>query len=388
MANLLFFIRGDVMDRLQDILEFSVKYLEKRRVDKARLEAEKLLSHILNMDRIMLYANFEKLLTKEEKENIREALREMSTHKLDFKGYLEKNAAVDYDTYVEKKVEFEKANKELFLKSIEYMKNKGVVNAKMETEWIFSHVLGIDRMMVSLNLNREITEENKNSIRTMLKKRAVDKMPIQYIIGYEEFYGRRFEVNENVLIPRPETELLVEECIKIIKERGYKTALDIGAGSGAIGVTLAKEVESLKVLACDISEGALGVAKSNAEKLGAKNIKFIISNIFENVTYKSFDLIVSNPPYIPDHEYEDLEAEVKKHEPKLALTAEKEGYHFYNLISYLGPGYLAKGGTLAYEVGYNQGYKVKEMMERNGFVNIRILKDYEGIDRMVIGEKE
>ncbi len=376
------------MDKLQDILEFSFKYLEKRGVKKARLESEKLLSHILNMDRIMLYANFEKLLEIGEKEAIREALKVMSTNKIDFETYIARTNNMDYSEYIEEKENFQKENKELLLKSIEYLKSKGIENYKLECEIIFGHVLDIEPMLVSLNLRRKIREEEKTTIRNMLKERGIDKRPVQYIIGKEGFYGRDFYVDENVLIPRPETEYLVEECVKRIREKSYKTVLDIGAGSGAIGITIAKEVEEVKVLACDISDGALSVAKKNAELLDAKNIKFIKSNVFESINYKEFDLIVSNPPYIPDYEYEELQVEVKKHEPKLALTADKEGYHFYNLISYLAPGYLKSGGTLAFEVGYNQAVKVKDYMEKNGFVNLVILKDLEGIERIVIGEKK
>ncbi len=376
------------MDKLQDILEFSFKYLEKRGVKKARLESEKLLSHILNMDRIMLYANFEKLLEIGEKEAIREALKVMSTNKIDFETYIARTNNMDYSEYIEEKENFQKENKELLLKSIDYLKSKGIENYKLECEIIFGHVLDIEPMLVSLNLRRKIREEEKTTIRNMLKERGIDKRPVQYIIGKEGFYGRDFYVDENVLIPRPETEYLVEECVKRIKEKSYKTVLDIGAGSGAIGITIAKEVEEVKVLACDISDGALSVAKKNAELLDAKNIKFIKSNVFESINYKEFDLIVSNPPYIPDYEYEELQVEVKKHEPKLALTADKEGYHFYNLISYLAPGYLKSGGTLAFEVGYNQAVKVKDYMEKNGFVNLVILKDLEGIERIVIGEKK
>jgi len=376
------------MNKLQEVLEFSIKYLEKRGLDKARLEAEKLISHILKTERIMLYANFEKLLEGNEKDEIKEALKFMATYKLDFKAYLEKKQNINYEEYENQKNSFEQENKDFFNKSINYFKENNIENPKLEVEMIFSEVLKIERILISLNLNREISNEEKNKIRYMLKERAIKKRPIQYIIGYEGFYGRNFNVNESVLIPRPETELLVEECIKLAKEKNYKTALDIGTGSGAIALSLAKEIENLKVLACDISQEALDIAQINAKNLEANNVKFVLSNVFENIKYKEFDLIVSNPPYIPESEYKELQVEVKSHEPKLALTAEKEGYYFYNLISYLAPSFMAKGGTLAYEVGHNQAYKVKDFMEKNNFINIRILKDYQGIDRMVIGEKE
>lgn len=376
------------MNRLQDVLEFSVKYLQKRGIEKARVEAEKLISHILHTERILLYADFEKVLEEEEKKEIRDALKVMATEKLTFDSYIEKIKKQDSTEYSQNRKELEKENKELLAKSIKYMEGHEIENAKLETELIFEDILGVRRMMLSLNMAREISEEMKEKIRKMLRERAIDKRPIQYVIGHEGFYGRNFSVDEAVLIPRPETEELVEECLKLIKEKNYKTVLDIGTGSGAIGITIAKEAEEVKVLACDISEKALEKAKENAEKLEAKNIKFVKSNVFESIKFKDFDMIVSNPPYIPQHEYDELQEEVKKFEPKSALVAEREGYYFYNLISYLAPAYLKKGGTLAFEVGYNQGYKVKEFMEKNAFINIRILKDYQGIERMVIGEKE
>lgn len=374
------------MNKLQDVLEFSVKYLEKRGFQKPRLEAEKLISYILGTERILLYAEFEKILEEAERKKIREVLKYMAIHKLDFESYTEK---FEYEnSFGSRRVEIEEKNKDLLKKSIKYLESHNIESAKLETELIFEEVLGINRMLLKMSMSKEVEEDSKDRIRHMLRERAVDKRPIQYILGHEGFYGRMFDVNEAVLIPRPETELLVEECLKIIKEKSYKTILDIGTGSGAIGITIAKEVESTKVLACDISEKALETAKRNGEKLEAKNIKFVKSDVFENIKYKEFDMIVSNPPYIPQHEYEELQEEVIRYEPKSALTAEKEGYHFYNLISYLAPAYLKNGGTLAFEVGYNQSYKVKEFMEKNSFINIRILKDYQGINRMVIGEKE
>ena len=141
-------------------------------------------------------------------------------------------------------------------------------------------------------------------------------------------------------------------------------------------------------MACDLSEDALEVAKLNAEKLEATNIKFIKSDVFSEIKYKEFDLIVSNPPYIPQEEYENLQVEVKLHEPQMALTDTKDGYYFYKKISREAPNYLKSGGVLAFEVGYNQSEEIKLFMEKQGFKNVVVIKDYEGIDRMVIGVKE
>ena len=376
------------MDKLQDILKFTIGYLEKRGVEKARLEGEKIISHVLGLDRILIYANFEMELKEEDKISIRTILKEISQRKFPFDKYLEEKTSKNYKELMDEKKSFLEENKALLKKSIEYIQSKGIKEAKLDTELIFSEVLNYDRMMLSLSFTREITEAEKEKIREMLKKRAVDKLPVQYILGYEEFYGRRFEVNKAVLIPRPETERLVEECIKRLTETNGKYVLDIGAGSGAIGVSIAKELPNTKVLACDLSEDALEVAKLNAEKLEATNIKFIKSDVFSEIKYKEFDLIVSNPPYIPQEEYENLQVEVKLHEPQMALTDTKDGYYFYKKISREAPNYLKSGGVLAFEVGYNQSEEIKLFMEKQGFKNVVVIKDYEGIDRMVIGVKE
>ena len=376
------------MDKLQDILKFTIGYLEKRGVEKARLEGEKIISHVLGLDRILIYANFEMELKEEDKISIRTILKEISQRKIPFDKYLEEKTSKNYKELMDEKKSFLEENKDLLKKSIEYMQSKGIKEAKLDTELIFSEVLNYDRMMLSLSFTREITEAEKEKIREMLKKRAVDKLPVQYILGYEEFYGRRFEVNKAVLIPRPETERLVEECIKRLTETNGKYVLDIGAGSGAIGVSIAKELPNTKVLACDLSEDALEVAKLNAEKLEATNIKFIKSDVFSEIKYKEFDLIVSNPPYIPQEEYENLQVEVKLHEPQMALTDAKDGYYFYKKISREAPNYLKSSGILAFEVGYNQSEEIKFFMEKQGFKNVVVIKDYEGIDRMVIGVKE
>lgn len=376
------------MDKLQDILKFTIGYLEKRAVEKPRLEGEKIISHVLGLERILLYANFDRELKEEERIEIREILKEIAQRKITFDKYLEEKTSKNYKELMEEKKSYLDENKELLKRSIEYLQNKGIENPKIDTELIFSEVLKLDRMMLTLSFTRKISQEEKEIIREMLRKRAVEKIPVQYILGYEGFYGRNFKVNKNVLIPRPETELLVEQCIKIAVEKNSKTILDIGTGSGAIAITLAKELPNTKVLACDISEEALEVAKENGKLLEANNIKFEKSDVFSAVKFKEFDMIVSNPPYIPKEEYETLQVEVKMHEPSLALTDNKDGLYFYKKISREAVDYLKQKGVLAFEVGYNQGEEVRELMEKVGFKNVLVLKDYQNLDRIVIGVKE
>ena len=376
------------MDKLQDILKFTIGYLEKRGVEKPRLEGEKIISHVLGLERILLYANFDREIKEEDRLAIRTILKEISQRKITFDKYLEEKTSKNYKELMEEKKSFLEENKALLKKSIEYLQNKGIDNAKLDTELIFSEVLKLERMMLTLSFTKEISEAQKETIRDMLKKRAVDKIPVQYILGFEGFYGRNFKVNPKVLIPRPETELLVEQCIGRAKEKGMKTILDIGTGSGAIAITLAKELPETKVLACDLSEDALEVAKVNAESLEASNVKFLKSDVFSEVKFKEFDMIVSNPPYIPKEEYETLQVEVKMHEPAMALTDNRDGLYFYKKISREGIDFLKSTGVLAFEVGYNQGIDVKELMERAGFKDVIVMKDYQNLDRIVIGVKE
>ena len=376
------------MDKLQDILKFTIGYLEKRAVEKPRLEGEKIISHVLGLERILLYANFDRELKEEERMEIRGILKEIAQRKITFDKYLEEKTSKNYKELMEEKKSYLDENKELLKRSIEYLQNKGIENPRIDTELIFSEVLKLDRMMLTLSFTRRISQEEKEIIREMLRKRAVEKIPVQYILGHEGFYGRNFKVNKNVLIPRPETELLVEQCIKMAVEKNSKTILDIGTGSGAIGITLAKELPNAKVLACDISEEALEVAKENAKLLETSNIKFEKSDVFSAVKFKEFDMIVSNPPYIPKEEYETLQVEVKMHEPSLALTDNKDGLYFYKKISREAVDYLKQEGILAFEVGYNQGEEVRELMEKAGFKNVLVLKDYQNLDRIVIGVKE
>ena len=173
-----------------------------------------------------------------------------------------------------------------------------------------------------------------------------------------------------------------------MKEKENPKILDIGTGSGAISIALAKEIHGSEVLGLDISEDALKVAVENRELNNVENLKFLKSDVFQHVKEKNYDLIVSNPPYIPVEEYEELMPEVKEYEPKMALTDGGDGYYFYRKISEESIDYLKNGGYLAFEVGYNQGENVAKLMEKNGFQIVGRVADYGGIERVIIGRKE
>jgi release factor glutamine methyltransferase len=385
------------MKNLLDILKWSEEYFKKYSFSKPRLEAEKVISHVLSIDRILLYAEYDRPLTQEERVKIKKYILKMVKGKKTFEEVLEEeketrtnfseesNPSDNTINELEKK-EYRKEFLDLLNKSIIYLKKQGSKEAKVDAEHIFSHVLEVPRLQMSLNFNRKITEKEKEKIRKMLIKVGKEKVPLQYVLGKETFYGYDFLVTPSVLIPRSETELLVEKCIELLSDIESPRILDIGTGSGAIAITLGKEIPNAKVLGVDISEKALEVAKKNKASNEANNVKFIKSDVFENVEYNKFDLIVSNPPYIPDYEYVELEDKVLKYEPKLALTAPNNGLYFYEKISREAQNYLRDKGYLAFEIGYNQGKQVKKLMEANGFLNVTVFYDYAELERIVIGQ--
>ena len=229
----------------------------------------------------------------------------------------------------------------------------------------------------------DIIDETKWNI--ILSKYLDEKRPIQYIIGYAYFYGRKLKVNTDVLIPRPETELLCEYAIDIIKQNNLKSVLDIGTGSGAIAYTIACETKA-KVYASDISEKALEVAKENSKDT---DISFIQSDVYSNINLginldNKLDMIISNPPYIPSGDYvEDI---VKNNEPHLALYAGEKGLDIYDRIIKDAEKYLSENGWILFEIGCNQYLDIKELlnMYKLNVKEVKVCKDYNNLDRIVI----
>ena len=249
-----------------------------------------------------------------------------------------------------------------------------------DIDWIMVEVLKTQRSM--LPFYGEISSEKELEIMQAVQKR-IKHIPLAYIFGKTNFYGYDFKVNENVLIPRLDTEVLVEKIVEDVKNQNKQVSvLDIGTGSGAIIIAIQKETNS-KCYAVDISKKALEIAKENA-KINNAEIEFIESDLFENIKDLKVDYIVSNPPYIETEVVEGLEPEVVSNEPKLALDGGEDGLDFYRKIIKDAKQHLNNNGKLYFEIGYNQGKSVSDLMKED-FENIEVIKDYGGNDRVVRG---
>jgi release factor glutamine methyltransferase len=260
-----------------------------------------------------------------------------------------------------------------------------IPSARLDAEVLLSFCLGCDRLEFYKNPDMTISETQLAAFRNLIARR-LQWEPVAYITGRKEFWTFVLEVNSTVLIPRPDTEVIVEEAINIYRKIDSPEIkiLDIGTGSGAIAIALALEITGAKVVATDISEAAVNLAKKNAAALGLKEkIDFRQGNLFEPVD-GIFDIIVCNPPYISAREYEKLPAGVKNYEPREALWAGKSGLEFYEKLIYQAAGFLQKNGWLLLEIGAKQEAGVRGIMEAAGFYDsIEMRRDYAGLPRVI-----
>ena len=266
------------------------------------------------------------------------------------------------------------------------LKAAAIDTASLDANLLLSHVTSLSKVMLIAHDEDELSKEQEDKFFSLINKRK-SGYPIAYILGYKEFFGLRLKVTEDTLIPRPDTEVLVEEVIELAKKKDAKNILDIGTGSGAITVSLAKYLENVKVTSVDISDIALEIGKRNAISNEVDDrINFVKSDLFTNIDKETkFDIIVSNPPYIKREVIDTLDKQVKDYEPYNALEGGVDGLDFYRAITKQAKNYLKKGGILAYEVGHDQSKDVSKLMEMDGYTNIYTLKDLQQIDRVVIG---
>lgn len=268
----------------------------------------------------------------------------------------------------------------------DFFKKRNIASARLTMELLLAHVLKLNRFDLYLQFERPLSETELAKLREMVRRRA-NREPLQYITGEAPFYKRIFHVTPAVLIPRPETELLVEEALR----RGASLrCLDIGTGSGCIGITVALERPETTVTAIDISPEALAIARQNAQQLGARNIDFHQIDLFDDERMRdlgSFDLIVANPPYIPTAEIGTLEPEVRDFEPHTALTDGDDGYRVHRRLAELFPLLCREGGNMFVELGYGQAATVRKLFERTPHRTITVLTDLDKIERILWVQK-
>ena len=266
---------------------------------------------------------------------------------------------------------------------VDYFENKSLENPRLEIEIFLQHILDCKKIDLYINFEDKVSAPDLSTLKGYVKRRLRNE-PSQYIVGKSNFYGRDFYVDNNVLIPRPETEILINACIEFLSMKDNPEIIDIGTGSGCIGITLAKEIPSSNVIAIDCSEKALAVAEKNAKNIGIKNIDFVKSDFLKQTIDLRADLLVSNPPYIPKEDISTLMADVKEYEPSKALTDNLDGLEFYRVFSKKFDPMIKIDGALIVEVGKDKHpLKAKKIFEKSGPVNVEMINDYNGDIRVL-----
>ncbi|KHO40264.1 SAM-dependent methyltransferase [Clostridium tetani] len=276
---------------------------------------------------------------------------------------------------------------DLLSEGIKSLKEVGIESYILESQLLLGKVINKDRLFIMINKDYKVSEEEKNQYLKLIDIRK-EKMPIKYILGKCEFMGLSFKIKKGVLIPRPDTEILVEKSIEIIRKNHYKNISDVCCGSGIIGISIATFVDKVNVECFDVEDIPLKVTEENIKlnRLEGK-VKVFKSNLLEYAIKNSikYDMIVSNPPYIKKMEITNLMEDVKNYEPHIALDGGEDGLYFYKNIVKQSKHLLNPEGTIAFEIGYDQKEEVSCILESNGFVNIECYKDLAGLDRVVLG---
>ena len=276
---------------------------------------------------------------------------------------------------------------DLYSQGIETLSSENIPDAKVDARILLEYACKTDRNALFLHGDMEVKDEDEKTYLELLSKRIMH-IPLQYLTGEQEFMGLTYKVNESVLIPRQDTECLVEIVLKHLHD-GMRI-LDMCTGSGCILISLLHYSNDCEGVGVDLSEEALNVARDNAERLSNNgisdkmNVNFVHSDLFENID-GNFDIIVSNPPYIKTEVIKGLMPEVRDYEPMMALDGMEDGLYFYRKIISSAKEHLSRGGQLFFEIGYDQGQEVSDLMRKEGYTDVEILKDLAGLDRVVYG---
>jgi release factor glutamine methyltransferase len=264
---------------------------------------------------------------------------------------------------------------------------RGLKSGRLDAELLLGHVLGVDRVRLIVDATRPLGEAELSAFRELIKRRRRGE-PIAYLRGEREFYGHRFRVDARVLVPRPDTETLVEVALNRTRARSlYGRALDLCTGSGCVAIAFARERPTWKVSGVDLSAAALSLARENSVRLGAAfSTRWLVSDAFSALNpNERFELVTANAPYIPRADIEGLDADVRDFEPRLALDGGADGLDLIRRLVLEAPAYLAPGGVLALEVGHDQAARVEQLLQKAGFLEIERRRDYGGIERVVSG---
>jgi release factor glutamine methyltransferase len=274
--------------------------------------------------------------------------------------------------------------------SANYLQQKGIDSPRTNAELLLSSILKCKRLELYLSFDKPISDEEKALYREYIRRRG-NYEPLQYITGEVEFYGINLKINPSVLIPRPETEILVESIINNYKKDDELTILDIGCGSGCIGIALAVNLPNARIICTDMNEDVLSIAKFNSEKNQCTDrIEFKKHDVLKedlNIISKT-NVVVSNPPYVSVNAYPTLQKEIKNYEPRFAVTDDADGLTFYRAISSKAKNAMKEKGKIFFELSDGQSGEVLEILKENGFKEIKIIKDYQQIDRIIYGVKE
>ncbi len=268
---------------------------------------------------------------------------------------------------------------EALRKSTDYLREAGIADAETDARLLLMHVSGKDRTFFLAHGDEELTEREEKHYQLLTEKRG-GHVPVQHLTGTMNFMGLDFDVAENVLIPRIDTEYLVEEAMTYVEDGAR--VLDVCTGSGCILLSLMRFKNAISGVGVDVSDDALALSRKNAEKLGVENVQFIKSDLFQNVEGK-FDYILSNPPYIRSSEIDGLMDEVRLHEPHLALDGGEDGLDFYRKIAHEAKEYLESEGRLFFEIGFDEGDALREILSAEGYKDIEVVRDYSGNERVV-----